>query len=143
MLCAAPIATLLVLAGPADSPAAEFLAPYAGAHFPPPFEEALDAFLEVEAAYRDGEYDQARAVLSALWDRCPAGGSWQLTPDLENGLLACDSRSPYYDSDPVGGRSFRLVLRRDEEGGFLAQPRGFVFGGGFYERMPDEPRERE
>jgi hypothetical protein len=79
MLCAAQIAALLarlLVAAPpaaADSPAASFLAPYAGEEFPPTFAEALDALLRTEAAYDAGDYEQAATVLRDLWDRYPPG----------------------------------------------------------------------
>ena len=72
-----------------------------------------------------------------------AGVAWLLLPDLEHGLLRTGPDCPYYESDPIGGRAFGLVLRRDDNGEFGPELKGFQFGYALYELQaeaaPGEP----
>lgn len=65
-----------------------------------------------------------------------AGVSWRLFPDLENGVLRTGPENPYYESNPTTGRVFRIVLRRDANGDYLAEVAGFQFQHGFYAQEP-------
>lgn len=48
----------------------------------------------------------------------------------ENGLLPTGRDCPYFDSDPVGGRAFRLLAARNPDSGvWTGQPIGFQFNG--------------
>lgn len=65
-----------------------------------------------------------------------AGVSWLLVPDLNDGLLSTGTDNPYYEREPVRGRAFRVVLRRDGDGEYVPEVAGFQFLGSFYEKVP-------
>jgi hypothetical protein len=61
-----------------------------------------------------------------------AGVSWRLFADSANGILRTGEENPYYETNPDGGRFFRIVLRRNAEGEYRPEPAGFLFQSGFY-----------
>jgi len=63
-----------------------------------------------------------------------AGVSWRLWPDIEGGVPRTGADNPYYESNPTGGRAFRIVLRRDADGRYLPEVAGFQFQGDPYAR---------
>jgi len=77
---------------------------------------------------RDGRRD-GKALLR--WEN-EAGVSWQLTPDLEHGVLVTGPDDPYRDT---GDGRFRVVLARDDDGRWRPEVVGFRFGGGLYLRV--------
>jgi hypothetical protein len=79
---------------------------------------------------RDGE-EGGKPVLR--WTN-KAGRSWQLRPDLAEGLLRTGPDNPYHESNPVSGRTFNIVLRRGDDGEYLPDLAGFRFQGGFFVR---------
>ncbi|HJN14007.1 MAG TPA: hypothetical protein QGH10_00875 [Armatimonadota bacterium] len=66
-----------------------------------------------------------------------AGASWTLTPDLENGVLNTGEENPYYEDNPATGRTFRIVLQRDEDGEYMPELAGFQFQWGYYARVDE------
>jgi hypothetical protein len=94
----------------------------------------------VENDWHEGEIDAASKRLGKVkrlrWTNA-AGVRWYLTPDLENGRLLTGEDSPYFDSDPVNGRSFEIVLRRGPDGRFVPEVVGFRFKGSLYELTRD------
>jgi len=79
------------------------------------------------------EKDQAgRDVLR--WTNA-AGVSWQLNPDLPNGVLNTGPDNPYIDHRAY--RVFSLVLSRDGNGEYLPQVRSFKFGNMEFVRKSD------
>jgi len=64
-----------------------------------------------------------------------AGVSWPLTPNLAEGMLRTGPDNPYYESNPTGGRLFRIVLKRNADGEYVAEVAGFQFQSGFYEKL--------
>jgi len=72
-----------------------------------------------------------------------AGASWRLFPDPSALGLRTGEENPYYAENPAGGRVFRTILRRDEQGDYLPEAAGFQFQGGFYalqSTLPGPPR---
>ncbi len=59
--------------------------------------------------------------------------SWNLQPDVLQGVLNTGPDCPYY-SHPLG-RKFNIVLERDAIGDLTSQIGGFMFLGEFYERL--------
>lgn len=66
--------------------------------------------------WSSGTITLSSATPGALVWTNKAGFSWSLTPDLAQGLLATDSRSPYFTYP--GGQSFQLERSRDRVTGF-------------------------
>jgi len=64
-----------------------------------------------------------------------AGVSWSLALELRNGVLQTGPGNPYYARYPSIGRVFRIELRRDAEGEYIAEVEGFWFLGGFYAKI--------
>lgn len=64
-----------------------------------------------------------------------AGVSWLLRPDLSVGLLRTGPDCPYFRAGDPEASAFRLRLRRDQDGRWLQQVEGFVFGGGVYRKI--------
>lgn len=62
------------------------------------------------------------------------GASWPLDPNLADLKLLTNEQSPYFEAD--GGDAFILVLKRDENGSFIAEIEGFLFLGELYTRQP-------
>ena len=56
-----------------------------------------------------------------------AGVSWDLTPDLENGVLLTGPDCPYFNNVSGNGKSFKLVIENN-------QVTGFTFQGELYSR---------
>ncbi len=61
-----------------------------------------------------------------------ANVSWDLFPDLSQGVLATGPDCPYYNTP--GGRQFRLELNRNADGDWVPTLRGFRFNGELYSR---------
>lgn len=59
--------------------------------------------------------------------------SWNLQPDLLQGVLNTGPDCPYYNNP--NGRRFNIVLERDAIGDLTTQVRGFAFVGEFYDRQ--------
>jgi serine/threonine protein kinase/formylglycine-generating enzyme required for sulfatase activity len=67
-----------------------------------------------------------------------AGKSWQLTPDLPNGVLNTGPDNPYFNNfNDVATRVFTLELSRDGNGEYLPQVQSFRFGGAEFVRKSD------
>jgi len=77
------------------------------------------------------ERDQDGRPTVLRW-RNQAGVSWRLFADAGPGLLRTGEENPYYQSNPDGGRTFRIILKRDDDGDYQPEAVGFQFQGGFY-----------
>ena len=77
------------------------------------------------------ERDQNGRPTVLRW-RNQAGVSWRLYADAGPGLLRTGEENPYYQSNPDGGRAFRIVLKRDADGDYQPEAIGFQFQSGFY-----------